>query len=167
MLVASTPPTESDRDQARGGRIRQLRRQHNLTQAQVASSVGVTGRAYYEWENRGGPLSRGNLHLLAKALSTSPEYLLTGVDGPAGLQDRVAEVENEVQRLMDRPVYPPGSVDVGELASEMRHLVQRIERLENTGNRLATLIEQLLLAEDEADLRATTRRRPRRQATDG
>ena len=61
--------------------IRRLRREHGLTQEELAASIGVTAQAVSKWE-RG--LSCPDLVLLdelAELLDTSIDRLLTGRDG--------------------------------------------------------------------------------------
>jgi len=61
-----------------GGRVRRLRKIRGMTQADVARAFGVTRAAVLQWE-RGTTLpTAGKLEVLARVLSTSVSYLLTG-----------------------------------------------------------------------------------------
>jgi transcriptional regulator with XRE-family HTH domain len=71
-----------------GGRIRTTRLDRNLTQDQLASSVGVSRSAVAQWETgRTGQLT-GNLSRIARALEVSVEYLMYGDDKRAPSEAR-------------------------------------------------------------------------------
>jgi transcriptional regulator with XRE-family HTH domain len=71
----STPTTP-------GARIRQLRREHGLTQDELARLCGVSRSAVAQWEtDRAGQL-RANISRISGALGASVEYLLHGAGLP-------------------------------------------------------------------------------------
>ena len=61
-----------------GMRIKQLRLEHRLRQADVARVLSVTPEAYSMWENGARQMSIANLIVLARYYGVSLEYL-TGV----------------------------------------------------------------------------------------
>ncbi|EOC3267761.1 helix-turn-helix domain-containing protein [Salmonella enterica subsp. enterica serovar Montevideo] len=61
-----------------GTRIRQLRKERMLTQAEVAAAVNVTAQAVYLWESDSVIMSVDKLLPLADALQCDPMWLLTG-----------------------------------------------------------------------------------------
>jgi transcriptional regulator with XRE-family HTH domain len=65
-------------DLERGERIKALREQVlHLTQPVVAERVGVTLRAYQEWE-AGGGIAWENAKRLAKVLGATPDFIMSG-----------------------------------------------------------------------------------------
>jgi transcriptional regulator with XRE-family HTH domain len=70
-------PTEADRAVAFGARVRQLRRQRGLTQAQVARRLPMSGANLSRIElGAQGPPSEDLVLAIAKALDTDPSPLL-------------------------------------------------------------------------------------------
>jgi len=64
-------------------RIKNRRKDLNLTQQQVANIVGVSKASVSQWE-KGDTSPRGeNLYTLAKALKCTPEWLLNGKGDPS------------------------------------------------------------------------------------
>lgn len=61
-----------------GSRIRALRKDKKLTQVNVAKSVGVSSVAVTQWEQDSSKPGGNNLISLAKVLSCTPEWLLSG-----------------------------------------------------------------------------------------
>ena len=61
-----------------GRRIQALRREHALTQEQLAERMGVTAQAVSKWENDLSCPDIMSLPLLAKELHTTVDTLLTG-----------------------------------------------------------------------------------------
>ncbi|WP_394230169.1 S24 family peptidase [Shewanella colwelliana] len=60
-------------------RIKERRKARNLTQPALAKTIGVTKATISLWESGATSPKGENLHALAKALSTTPEYILYGV----------------------------------------------------------------------------------------
>lgn len=136
------PGPAGRRDPDRGARIKRLREQRHQTQADVAQAVGCSSRAYWAWE-AGGPLSPGNLHLLAEALGTTVDYLATGVEqnrnGRRSLDARLRRLEAAVR-------LPAGRRDARDGSGR---LDERVSRLEGDVARIVATLEGLLLREDE------------------
>ena len=61
-----------------GGRIIELRKQHNISQGQLAKMLDVSRQAVSKWENDLSSPDTIHLIRLADALSTDLEYLATG-----------------------------------------------------------------------------------------
>lgn len=147
------PGPAGRRDPDRGARIKRLREQRHQTQADVASAVGCSSRAYWAWE-AGGPLSSGNLHLLAQALNTTTDYIVSGIEqrqnGRRALDERLRRLEAAVR-------LPAGQ---RETRDGTGRLDERVSRLEGDVARIVATLEGLLLREDEeppADLAAERR----------
>jgi transcriptional regulator with XRE-family HTH domain len=115
--------------QAVGQRIAQARTDvAGLTQKQLASAVGVTGRAVQSWE-AGARAPVRHLRQLEEALGVSREWLLWGTDEPpaselAHLAERVSFLEDAVDRLtttLDAAIQRLGAsgVDVGDLREQL------------------------------------------------
>ncbi len=62
-----------------GQRITELRAQNNISQNQLASSLGISRQAISKWENDQTSPDTLNLIKLADLLDTEVEYLATGV----------------------------------------------------------------------------------------
>lgn len=61
-----------------GSRLKSLRKEKKLTQQQLADTVGVSKTSVIYWEKDENTPKHESLVLLSKALTTSPEWLLTG-----------------------------------------------------------------------------------------
>ena len=59
-----------------GYRLREVRKQHGMTQAQVASLLGITPNAYNQYENGKRDIPSDSLLLLAKHYGCSTDELL-------------------------------------------------------------------------------------------
>lgn len=96
-------------DLERGERIRQLREQHHLTQPAVADKVHVTLRAYQGWE-AGGGIQWANAKRLAKALGTSPDFIMSGQPhetpdlslAPSQLEQQMRDLTQAVRLLEEQ-----------------------------------------------------------------
>ena len=95
-------------DLQRGDRIKELREQRHLTQPVVADRVGVTLRAYQEWE-AGGGIQWENAKRLAKVLSSNPDFIMSGErkDTPnlaavEGSGDALKRIENKLEKIDQR-----------------------------------------------------------------
>lgn len=116
-----------------GERISALRKEHDLSQGQLASMLDVSRQAVSKWENDQSCPDTLKLIQLADILDTGVEYLATGrkhplspsaptaprvIEKPVVVEkivevervvevDRIVEVENrvEVERFVERPVF--------------------------------------------------------------
>ena len=81
-------------------RIKQLRLDRGMTLEEVAKIVGVGKSTVRKWETGMiANMKRDKIPLLAKALSTTPEYLM-GWDAPKDVIEAVTLTEGE-QMLLD------------------------------------------------------------------
>jgi transcriptional regulator with XRE-family HTH domain len=69
-----------------GTRIRTARRDHGLTQDELADQVGVSRSAVAQWETGRTGQVTGNLSRIAGALEVNVEYLMYGDDKRASQQ---------------------------------------------------------------------------------
>ncbi len=84
-------------DVERGERIKALREQLHITQPVIADRVGVTLRAYQEWE-AGGGIQWENAKRLGKVLGATPDYLMSG--DPLPTPDLTATLSGDVGRKL-------------------------------------------------------------------
>lgn len=61
-------------------RLRALRQQRGMSLRLLGQKVGVTGPCVFKWEQDNAKPRKHNIDALAKALSVTPEYLVTGAD---------------------------------------------------------------------------------------
>lgn len=91
-----------------GERIVQLRSQKNMSQGQLAQSLGVSRQAISKWEN--DQSSPDTLHLikLSDILDTEVEYLATGrkpvYEEPPIVLNIVKKVDKVVEKIVEKPV---------------------------------------------------------------
>lgn len=98
--------------------IETLRGGLGLTQQRLAELVGVDRATILRWEkDRGGVVSLEELERLAKALSTDPFQLITGVKfDPAEEKRGGLELARELGRLVDRLSREIGRISSSALA---------------------------------------------------
>lgn len=93
-----------------GERISTLRQEHNLSQGQLASLLGVSRQAVSKWENDQTSPDTLRLIKLADALETEVEYLATGVkpvyQSPPITVKVVKKVDQVkvVEKVVEKPV---------------------------------------------------------------
>lgn len=104
-------------DLERGDRIKALRDGLHLTQPVVADRVGVTLRGYQEWE-AGGGIQWENAKRLAKALRTSPDYIMSGE--PQATPDTLRALEPTSLAHLDQIVARLERIE--ELVQDIRDL---------------------------------------------
>lgn len=107
---------EEDRLKQRkiGERIAEAREARRLTQPVVAERVGVSLRAYQNWESGGTRIAWANLERLAKILEVAEDYILSGAGEPAvpvpidtdqqfvEIDARLANIEQMLTQLLER-----------------------------------------------------------------
>lgn len=93
-----------------GERITDLRKEQNISQGQLASSLDVTRQAVSKWENDQSCPDTLKLIQLAEVLNTEVEYLATGrkpvyEEAPIVL-NMVQKVDKivEVEKVVEKPV---------------------------------------------------------------
>lgn len=90
---------ELERQQEVGARIKELR--GPKPQPLIADEVGVTLRAYQEWE-AGGGIAWANLQKLAAVFNVSENYLLYGAAETRGPQTQLDRIESKLNELLGR-----------------------------------------------------------------
>lgn len=93
-----------------GERIKQLRLQLGMTLEEVGDIVGVSKSTVLKWENGNiANMRRDKIALLAKALHTSPAYLMGWVDEPdQTFSDDVPDPDDDTLRLAEELRTRPG-----------------------------------------------------------
>lgn len=94
-----------------GERICELRKEQNLSQGQLASSLSITRQAVSKWENDLAVPDALNMIQLADILDTDIEYLATG---RRNFSRRPPVVLNEVQiveKVVEKPVIELKTVE--------------------------------------------------------
>lgn len=75
-----------------GQKIKYLREKHNLTLEQVGDAVGVGKSTVRKWENGIiANMRRDKIAGLAKALHTTPAYLMGWEESPSGSDEKTAD----------------------------------------------------------------------------
>lgn len=108
---------DAQRQEELAQRIRELR--GRTPQRVIAERVGVTERAYQEWEGGGG-IAWENLAALAKVLGVSEEYLVYGEAGDAARMGTHLERLLEGQRRLDAKLdalLSQAGLDAAEIAA--------------------------------------------------
>jgi SOS-response transcriptional repressor LexA len=72
-----------------GERIRELRKKHKMTQAEVARKIGVSSPTITQWENNQTSPKGDNLLKLSQVLSCTPDYLMSGKGSPHDIHENV------------------------------------------------------------------------------
>ena len=91
-----------------GERIVQLRSQKNMSQGQLAQSLGVSRQAISKWENDQSSPDTIHLIKLSDILDTDVEYLATGrkpvYEEPPIVLNMVKKVDKVVEKIVEKPV---------------------------------------------------------------
>ena len=91
-----------------GERITQLRNQKNMSQGQLAQTIGVSRQAISKWENDQSSLDTIHLIKLSDILDTEVEYLATGrkpvYEEPPIVLNMVKKVDKVVEKIVEKPV---------------------------------------------------------------
>ena len=91
-----------------GERITQLRNQKNMSQGQLAQTIGVSRQAISKWENDQSSPDTIHLIQLSDILDTDVEYLATGrkpvYEEPPIVLNMVKKVDKVVEKIVEKPV---------------------------------------------------------------
>ena len=91
-----------------GERIVQLRSQKNMSQGQLAQSLGVSRQAISKWENDLSSPDTIHLIKLSDILDTEVEYLATGrkpvYEEPTIVLNMVKKVDKVVEKIVEKPL---------------------------------------------------------------
>lgn len=88
-----------------GERISELRKQKNMSQAQLAQMMDVTRQAVSKWESDQSSPDTLRLIQLADALDTDVEYLATGRASLGVRPPVVVKTVETVEKIVEQPVY--------------------------------------------------------------
>lgn len=157
--MARLAQEEREKQRRVGERIAEAREARRLTQPVVADRVGVSLRAYQNWESGATRVAWTNLPKLAKILGASEDYLLSGegrepaVPVPTDLNQqfgeidaRLANIEEMLSQLLDQRQADPEQA----LATAVGRIVEGVR---------ATVLETSVPKET-----AATPKRPARRA---
>ncbi len=90
-----------------GERISDLRKQQNISQNELAKSLGVSRQAVSKWENDLSRPDTQNLILIAEVLQTEVEFLATGrkpvYQEPPIVVNLVKKEDKIVERAVEKP----------------------------------------------------------------
>lgn len=90
-----------------GERITNLRKQQNISQNELAKSLGVSRQAVSKWENDLSSPDTQNLILIAEILQTEVEFLATGrkpvYQEPPIVVNLVKKEDKIVERVVEKP----------------------------------------------------------------
>lgn len=121
-----------------GDRIVELRKKHNMSQANLADAVGVTRQAVSKWETGQSLPDSGKLILLAQVLSTDIEYLSTGrvndAIRPPVVIKSVEKVEVPVIQVVEKPVEVEKIVEVPVIQYIEKPITKRVVRVVHRRN---------------------------------
>lgn len=78
--------------------FKRFRKEHGLTQAQVANALGVTQQAYQVYENKTVPTATV-LIKISNAFGVSTDYLLGLSDEPARTEPPSAPVDDDITEV--------------------------------------------------------------------
>lgn len=93
-----------------GVRLKQLRKEKKVTQQQLADAIGVSKTSVIYWEKDENMPKHESLMALAKALKTTPQWLLDGVAVPEKSNADIAKME--VGIYQDGDPVPDGYVAI-------------------------------------------------------
>lgn len=123
-----------------GERITALRKQQNISQVQLAKSLGVSRQAVSKWENDLSSPDTIRLIKLADLLNTDTEYLATGshskLKATPSVVTVVQKVDNVIEKIVEKPVEVEKIVEVERIVEKVVEIprirkVVRVKYLRN------------------------------------
>lgn len=111
--------------QETGARIKARRKELGLNQDAVASSVGVSKGAVSQWEAGSVQVLGKNLVKLAAALSTTPEWLMSGGEQSVQLQVDAARLARALELLDSLPKVQLQKLSYSQRAKLIAYLYNR------------------------------------------
>lgn len=127
-----------------GERITQLRKQHNISQQQLAQMMDVSRQAVSKWENDLSSPDTIHLIRLADALSTDVEYLATGKASEPEVKEKVVTVVQQVDRIVEKPIVIQKIVEVEKTAHAPSRTVKKVVRTKYVRNPLEFIVVGLV-----------------------
>lgn len=100
-----------------GERICALRKEKNISQAELSRLLDVTRQAVSKWENDLTAPDTIKLIQLADALDTDVEYLATG--NHSTIKSPPAIVTNVVERIVEKPVVVEKTIEVEKVIEKV------------------------------------------------
>ena len=119
-----------------GERIIQLRKQHNISQQQLAQLMDVSRQAVSKWENDLSSPDTIHLIRLADALSTDVEYLATGNSPEPEEKEKIVTVVQQVDRIVEKPIVIQKIVEVEKAVQAPNRPVKKVVRTKYVRNPL-------------------------------
>lgn len=111
-----------------GERISSLRKERNISQAQLAGMLDVTRQAVSKWENDLTAPDTIKLIQLADVLDTDVEYLATGKHSTLKSKPEVITVTKPVERVVEKVVERPVVVEkIVEVEKYIETIVEKPE----------------------------------------
>ena len=115
-----------------GERISELRKERNVSQGQLADSLGITRQAVSKWENDLAVPDALKMIQLADILDTDIEYLSTGRRNFARRPPVVLTEVKVVEKVVEKPVVQVKTVEkvvtVPEIQYVDREVVKKVYR---------------------------------------
>ena len=115
-----------------GERITELRKQQNISQGQLASSLGISRQAVSKWENGLAVPDALNMIHLADILDTDIEYLSTGRRNFARRPPVVLTEVKVVEKVVEKPVVQVKTVEkvikVPEIQYVDKEVIKKVYR---------------------------------------
>ena len=94
-----------------GDRLIALRTERGISQSRLATLLGITSTAVWNWEQQGVRPRPGMLAKLAKVLGVSQEYLLSG-SGPTGKRTAAEIIRSAAEEIAALNGVPVGRVQI-------------------------------------------------------
>ncbi len=88
-----------------GQRITSLRTEKNISQGQLAQTLGVSRQAVSKWENDQTSPDTKNLIMMTDILDTDLEFLATGAHPVYEKNPVMVNVVETVEKIVEKPVY--------------------------------------------------------------
>ena len=115
-----------------GERISELRKERNVSQGQLADSLGITRQAVSKWENDLAVPDALKMIQLADILDTDIEYLSTGRRNFARRPPVVLTEVKVVEKVVEKPVVQVKTVEkvvtVPEIQYVDREVIKKVYR---------------------------------------
>ena len=115
-----------------GERIAELRKEHNISQGQLASAMDVSRQAVSKWENDLSSPDAMNLIRLADLLDTDIEYLTTGRRNFGRRPPVVIKTTETVEKIVEKPIVQvvekPVTKVVEKIVEVEKPIVEYVEK---------------------------------------
>ena len=106
-----------------GERIKELRKEKQISQGQLAKALGVSRQAVSKWENDQAEPDTLNLIRLADILSTDSEFIATGnhstIKEAPVVVTKIEKVDNVVEKVVEKPVIVEKVVEVERIVEKV------------------------------------------------